>query len=629
MAEAGDTAAEVRLTRPVWYKSLHWRLLGGYAALVIPVLAMLIVLINHQLQRYLLDRTQSTLAMEADLIAKAIESTRDPQGSWDHFTDALAGSRPLSSEQGLRVTLIDAQGRVLGDSELSGPALAGMDRHHTRPEVAEALQSGQGVSVRYSRTLDKPLIYVTHRISEEIEGPRVLRLAQDRDSNQGILTRIQTLLWLAALATLLTVLLAGFITSRVISRPIAEISAASRRVARGGRPEHIEDDRDDELGLLAASINDLSVELTSRLSQTQADKALLSTILDGMTEGVLVGDREGRAVLVNPVASELLDLGEDVLGRTLLELHRSPALKDAMDEVQARDRAIHQELVLRRADTLHLSVAVAPLRQGDEIRGAVAVLHDITTLRKLERVRRDFVANVSHELRTPLATITGYAETLLSGAVELDPVAREFTETIDRHIKRLNALVEDLLILARIEADGEQPRLGVVSMREVLAEVIDAVGPRAEKHNIAIKVDVKAATHVVAESRALTQVLRNLVENGIHYSNPGGRVRVSTRRDGQRVTISVADAGIGIEPQHLPRIFERFYRVDPGRSREVGGTGLGLAIVKHMVQAMDGEIDVESTPGKGSVFMISLQAVEPRDDHPSGAAHRPRAEHLG
>ncbi|MBH25640.1 MAG: histidine kinase [Myxococcales bacterium] len=355
------------------------------------------------------------------------------------------------------------------------------------------------------------------------------------------------------------------------------------------------------------------------LGRSREQGMWLTTILDAMAEGVVVCSPSTHVLLVNKAARELLDLRTSpVEGRLLLEVHRSPLLRDAIDEAVSEQRVIRRELVLRRQDTLHLAVVVAPIFEEEVVRGAVAVLHDISPIRHLERIRRDFVANVSHELRTPLATISGYAETLLSGAVELEPVATDFIEVIERNAGRLTVMVEDLLVLAKLEARGERRSLDSVRLFGVVADVVEAVEPIAEDKEIDLVVEVDHVPPILAERRALTQVMRNLVENAIKYTDSGGCIflRADPDPDNEgRVRVKVTDTGIGIEPRHLPRIFERFYRVDDGRSREDGGTGLGLAIVKHMVLAMDGEIDVESRPGEGSTFSVWLKiAAQERAD---------------
>jgi two-component system phosphate regulon sensor histidine kinase PhoR len=337
-----------------------------------------------------------------------------------------------------------------------------------------------------------------------------------------------------------------------------------------------------------------------------------------MTEGVTVTDTDGRILLVNPAARRLLGLGNRtrVGGRSLLEIYPSPLLSEALEEAMQRGKAINKEMVLRRQKTLYLAVAVAPVRQEGITRGAVAVLHDISKIRQLERIRRDFVANVSHELRTPLATISGYAETLMTGPFDLDPTAQDFVETIERHGRRLTAMVQDLLMLARIEAEGSENTLGQLRLQAVVAEVLDAVGREAKNAGVRVSVELGDVPPVRADQRALHQVLRNLVSNAIKYSEPGDEVRLlgSVDADRGQVSLSVVDQGIGIAPVHLPRIFERFYRVDEGRSRDAGGTGLGLAIVKHMVQNMDAQIAVESTPGEGSTFILTFNAALDPDE---------------
>jgi two-component system, OmpR family, phosphate regulon sensor histidine kinase PhoR len=420
-------------------------------------------------------------------------------------------------------------------------------------------------------------------------------------------------LWTALLCLASTVA-AAYLIRRLVSKPLADLTRGAERIVAGDDVD-LDPGRDDELGLLARSITRLSEQLGDRLQQSRQEAALLQTILDGMSEGVVVCDIEAQVMLVNPVARQLFGLGDDdVVGKHLLEVYRSPQLKDAMDETVLTGVPLTRQMVLRRGnDPVHLSLAVATLRRQDGVHGSVAVLHDISTLHRLEQIRRDFVANVSHELRTPLATITGYAETLLSGAVDLDPVSREFIETIERHGRRLSVMVADLLMLARIEASGEGTNLMPLRISDVIVDVLDDVQPLAKDRGVNLRIRrLSELPPVLADKRRMTQVMRNLIENAITYTDEGGKVSVKAKvlEDEPRVCIQIKDTGIGIEAQHLPRIFERFYRVDEGRSRDAGGSGLGLALVKHMVLTMAGDISVESVPGRGTTFRVTLDIAD-------------------
>jgi two-component system phosphate regulon sensor histidine kinase PhoR len=409
-------------------------------------------------------------------------------------------------------------------------------------------------------------------------------------------------------------LVAG-VTWVLVSRPLGQLRQEARLIAahEARRLQMVE--RQDELGALAQSVQSLSDQLKAQLVEARSGKELLETILQSMVEGVLVCDLAGSLVLVNRAAQRLLGLEDAKPARSLADLQHAQVLLEVVAQAAIVGAPVDRELTSPEG-AQHLRLVAVPLRHEESVRGSVVVLHDVTTLRQLERVRRDFVANVSHELRTPLATITGYAETLLSGAVPLDPQGREFAEAIERHGKRLNTLVADLLTLARLEARGERLKLAPIALGEVVAEVLDGVHERQKQRGVKVHVDLgPRATHAVGEPRALRQVLRNLLENGILYTEAAGQVRLSSYLldEGRKVCVEVRDTGVGIEAQHLPRIFERFYRVDPGRSRDVGGTGLGLAIVKHMVQAMEGQVEVESVPHKGSVFRVILPAAPPLD----------------
>jgi two-component system phosphate regulon sensor histidine kinase PhoR len=410
-----------------------------------------------------------------------------------------------------------------------------------------------------------------------------------------------------------SLLLVSLITRAAFSRPLAALASNATHIAAQNPGARILVERVDELGLLAESINYLAEASRARLTQTQRDKVLLAAILDGMTEGVIVCDQEGHVLLVNPAARRLLELGHrDPTGKLLLEVYRAPLLQEAVAEVVAAGQPLSRELSLHRRQTLHVSVAAAPLlRQGDCI-GAVLVLprhhHPPAPGARPPGLRRQRLPRAPHP---PGQHHRLHRDAPLRRRPPRPPWPREFVETIDRHGKRLAALVTDLLMLARLEARGERPALKEVSLHEVVEEVIEGCEVLAEQRQIYLHVAIDpAAAAALAEPRALTQVLRNLVENGVHYTREGGEVSLRSRAelDTQEVCVEVRDNGVGIEPQHLSRIFERFYRVDKGRSRDAGGTGLGLAIAKHMVLSMGGDIEVSSVPGQGTVFTVRLPA---------------------
>ncbi|QED26501.1 hypothetical protein FRD01_04410 [Microvenator marinus] len=362
-------------------------------------------------------------------------------------------------------------------------------------------------------------------------------------------------------------------------------------------------------------LGDSVKELRKKVSQLETDKARLSVLLGAMSEAVVMLDGLERILVANPMAEKLLGLTSPYSKRRLGEVTQMKRLTDIVSDVLWRQTATITEVdwPASHNDIRHLWVSVAPITSDDkDPAGVVVVMYDVTRLRRLERVRRDFVANVSHELRTPIATIQSSAETLLMDGMDVGPIGVEFVETIHRQSGRMGQIVEDLLTLSRLEAAGEELAMQNVEILVVAQDVLERFRPVAQKNGVSLEIEVpEDLPPVQAEPRALQQILANLVENGLKYTPEGGQVIIrATRRDSD-VVITVEDNGIGISPEHVHRVFERFYRVDTGRSREVGGTGLGLAIAKHLVRRLGGDIVLESQPQKGSKFKFWLPAHEP------------------
>ena len=359
------------------------------------------------------------------------------------------------------------------------------------------------------------------------------------------------------------------------------------------------------------------------MERLQGDRDLFESILDGMGEGVLVLDADERVVLANQALRTMARLGDEIRGLPLLEAIRSAALKEAFDTARDQHEPVVREIELGRPMPRKLLARVSRLSPaGATGEGMIAVFHDVTDLRRLETIRTDFVANVSHELRTPVTAISTAAETLLGGALADREEAAEFVGVIDRHSTRLRQLVDDLLDLAKLEAKSFRLLLGDLPLRPVLEHAIGLMEDNARRRRMTLTLAPGGeGQRARIDRRALEQVVTNLLDNAIKYAGEGAHVTVSVERRGERVEIAVADDGVGISPAHLGRVFERFYRVDPGRSREVGGTGLGLSIVKHLVELMGGTVDVESEPGKGARFTLRLAAGAAPSN--SGGSTRP------
>jgi two-component system phosphate regulon sensor histidine kinase PhoR len=391
--------------------------------------------------------------------------------------------------------------------------------------------------------------------------------------------------------------------ARWIGEPLEEMERVAKRLASGQLEGRVRSGRQDALGSLGRAIDEMADQLAERIETVHAETARLRTIVDAMIEAVLVTDDRGEIVMTNAALVALV--GRDPVGRTVIEALRSPELGDAVQRASRGDGTrVAFELRTARGDR-SLSAQIAALPKGA---GVITVIHDVTDLRRADSVRRDFAANASHELRTPLTSIRGFAETLLDGALEQPEVGRRFAENIVDNAVRLQRLVDDLLELARAESPDVEIELEPVSAVEVATKVVRSLEGRANDKGTQVAVTGDDATAwCLAEPRALDHVLMNLVENAIKYSPPKARVVVSVEADAEHVRIRVKDDGPGIAPHHVSRIFERFYRVDPGRSREQGGTGLGLSIVKHLATRMEGDVTVESKLGVGTTFTVTLR----------------------
>ena len=419
----------------------------------------------------------------------------------------------------------------------------------------------------------------------------------------------------SCLIGLVIILPLAYFFARSLTHPILEVAQRAIQLVSTTFGKEVRVGSSDELESLSKAIGEMGAQSRRKIEEISEEKNYLQTILKGMTEGVLVVDGRGRILTVNDALRKLLSLSEDVSDKMPLEIIRNAELEGAIRKATQDGENIALELDLNKSGEKIIEVNVVSIlpsnKKMDEdnegIRGAIAVFHDITRLKQLEKIRQDFVANVSHELRTPLTTIKGYAETLLDGALKEDQ-AFQFVQVIKRHTDRLTKIVEDLLMLSRIETREFQLKSEVVCVRDFIDDMIDFVKEPAERKKISLSRDEIPSSLVVRADRSyLEQILINLLDNAVKYTPEGGRVIVSAVEKGSKeIQFSIADNGIGISKEDLSRIFERFYRVDKGRSKELGGTGLGLSIVKHLVQAHGGRVWVESQMGKGSTFYFTL-----------------------
>jgi PAS domain S-box-containing protein len=555
------------------------RLVAGSVFILVLAVLVLLWVAEHSLRQDLEGDIARALESEARLVREAL-----PPDSLDW----PAAVRRLASETGHRITLIDRDGRVRADSDFPPGPLPPIENHSNRPEVRAALTGERGIA-RRGDAAGPLLLYVA------MPGrPGVVRVAADLNQVDDIVSRAQQAIAGAALFAILMGSVLALAAGRSIARPLLELGSAARAIAAGAPPRFPRSGISD-IDVLVQALRQMHHQLGDRFDELRREQAETAALVESMVEGVIAADERGRIVTANPAARRMLGYNETEPLPGLPELFRVKAAREVVDAVL--DGEAVQDRELEMDDRVFLMNA-RPLPSG----GAVLVIHDLTEMRRLEAMRRDFVANVSHELKTPLTSISGYAETLLTDTPDPE-TTRRFLSTIATNAHRMQRLVDNLLDLARLEAGRWQPEREPIDIAEAARDTWDALrdGSRAVAVDFGVEVADNADT-VLADADAIRQVLTNLLDNSLRYTPRGGRIVCRSRVEGDGVSISVADNGSGIVPEHLPRIFERFYRSDPSRSRDEGGTGLGLAIVKHLVEAHGGRVSAESSRGVGTTI---------------------------
>jgi two-component system phosphate regulon sensor histidine kinase PhoR len=555
------------------------------------------VLVETVMRGLLVTRVSEELERLAGVSAQAVKLAPGElrRGSQQAFVHRLGQAAHA------RISVIAGDGSVLADSALTDAELTRIDNHGTRPEVLEARRRGRGMVSRFSATTGTELMYLAVPF-ERPEQVGVVRVAMSLADVDALIARMR---WLISGAVLLGLLVAGamgILASYFASRSLMDLVSRARALASGQRGQRIALEADDELSGLAGSFNRMAEDLERTLSTLGDERDRSQAILESLSDAVLAIDAGLALTALNGAALRLLGLSAAPLGSRLIDVIRVPVVLEIVNRAKAGETA-HAELVWTGPPRRMLLATATPQRARGQ---CVLVLRDVTELRRLESMRRDFVANVSHELRTPVSIISANVETLVAGALK-DPVrAQEFLSAVQRNAERLSRLVNDLLDLSRIEAGRYELELGSMTAEGAVSAVFDLLETRAHARELTLNVDVEDDLTFVGDERSLEQVLINLVDNAIKYTPPGGQIGVEIKRDGAEALIEVWDTGPGIPESHRARLFERFYRVDPGRSRDMGGTGLGLSIVKHMVEGMRGSVGMRPRTGGGSVFWVRL-----------------------
>lgn len=575
------------------FRSIRWRIAIPFLLLILVSIWGLGFYISHFMGDSYIDNLRSQLTSEARLIANAVEPYFE--GGTDSI-DALA--EELGQQINARVTIIAFDGVVLGDSEKDSTE---MENHADRPEVIEALSGGIGISTRYSATLGYDMMYVAVPVETNGKLIGIARVALPLTQIDAYLAHIGRVIAIVAGVASVVAILLALLISRVTTEPIKRLTRMSKKMSEGELDQRIDVTSRDEVGELAKAFNQMSSRLKEMVGLILSERDKMAAILSNMADGVLISDSRGRVTLVNPAAEMMLQTShEGAIGRYLIELMGDPEadslLKRCLETGEPQSAIIERVVVGKQ----FLWVVATPMEGG-----GMLILHDLTDLRRLEMIRRDFISNISHELRTPLSSIKILAETLQGGAIEDQQVADEFLQKIDAEVDKLNQLVLELGELSRIESGEVSFDIKPAAIGDVIRHAGDRMQAQAERAGLELAVNIPPdLPKAMADEARIEQVLINLLHNAIKFTPPSGRVSLSAEVRGDRIAISVIDTGIGIPADDLPRIFERFYKVD--RARTGTGTGLGLAIAKHIVQAHGGEIWAESTEGKGSTFTFTL-----------------------
>jgi two-component system phosphate regulon sensor histidine kinase PhoR len=577
---------------------MFWQIFLAYGLLVVLALVLLGSSVLASAEQQMLQQVEHELRSTAMLLREAVHD-RKPE-------DEKARLAALRKDLGVHITLIGGDGHVCLGTDDDDPSA--MENHAHRPEIEEARTQEFGRATRDSATTGEALMYVAVRVEEPDSQVAFVRVARPVTDIRAQVARLHGVVWTAAGITAGLALILAYVLAARMAQPLRDVVEGAQRIARGEYGLKVYIDRADEVGSLAQAFNHMSDQLGRQFGQLDEDRQQLRAVLSSMVEGVIAIDATQRVLFANDRAGQMLEFAaRQAPGRRLWEVVRRRPLQDLVRRLLSQPRGESESLECGGPSNKTFAVHVTQL-PGDPVRGAVLVFHDTTELRRLERLRQDFVANVSHELKTPLSVIAACVETLLDGGVEDVANRGRFLERIAEQANRLHALILDLLSLARIESGADHLALEDVPLEAAVRNCVQRHEERARGKGQQLEVAAPAAGPLVAwgDEEAVREILDNLVDNALKYTPQGGVIRLRWWAEAETCGLEVSDTGIGIPESELPRIFERFYRVDKARSRELGGTGLGLSIVKHLAQAMQGSVRAASEIGKGTTFTVTL-----------------------
>lgn len=576
-------------------RHLFYKTFGSYLIIIALMFLVLNLFLRDEVRRVMTGQIEEQLMTYAQLI------------DLKTFADISRQLNQVTKISGARVTLVDVKGDVFADSEKN---IAEMENHIDRPEIQEARVRGKGKSVRFSKSVGVDMLYVAVSITEGSAIKGYIRLARPLHDVQDAVEKTYNSIFLALLVVAFCSLIIAVVFSWRLAAPIRKMEMFTEGLRRGTMEGSVLIKTSDETKKLADNINYLVDELKSKIRQANEENSKLVTAFASMTEGVLILDADDKIEAVNRALSNMLaSRYEDITGKTLLEAFRNVELQQAFMNFKQTGQSVSREVALGDTEPVILNVSISGVKGNFSNNKTMVVFHDITRLKKLERVRIDFVANVTHEIRTPLTAILGYLETIRDGSVEKPEEVKKFVDIILKHAQRLNRLVEDLLTISRIELGEVKFHFEDVLPADVISNVMTVIDQKAKLKKIEIINLLPEKYPVIkADKDRLTQIFVNILDNAVKFTPEGGKVSVSAEETGEYTIINVTDTGIGIPKEEVERLGERFYRVDKTRSRELGGTGLGLSIVKHLMIAHGGKMEIESQFGRGTKVSLRFPA---------------------
>jgi two-component system phosphate regulon sensor histidine kinase PhoR len=584
-------------------RRLLWQLFPSYLLITLISLLAASWYASEAMRHFFLDQTATDLKARAALLEKQIMGLLSPLQK--NAVDLIC--KEAGRLSATRITVILPDGTVIGDSRET-PRL--MDNHANRPEVIPALAGQTGKSLRFSKTLMQRMLYVALPIKDRKSVVAVLRTSLPATTVETEIRSIQ--LKIALGGCIIALLAAGisWVISRRISRPIEQMKNGAEQFAGGDLSHRLASPATEEMAGLAEAMNQMAAQLDNRIETISRQRNQLETVLASMLEGVIAVDSDECIVSINRAAAQLFENEPaNCQGKSIEEVIRSPAMQQFIRRSLRNKSPTEEDITVFQNEERVIDVKGSPLLDANQNQiGALMVFYDVTQLRRLENMRRDFVANVSHEIKTPLTAIKGFVETLQQGKVDKAEENQRFLGIIQKHVDRLNSIIEDLLALSRIEKEDERKEIDFrqVKIEDTFKAAIQLCRPKAEEKKIRIDLDCEKDATAIFDPDLIEQAVVNLLDNALKYSEPQSTVLLESHQQNSELIISVQDHGIGIAQKHLPRLFERFYRVDKARSRNMGGTGLGLAIVKHIADAHGGYATVDSKLGEGSRFSIHL-----------------------